>query len=331
MRLRTFQAATMSEAMRLVREALGDDAIIVSTHQSGRGRGVQLTAAVEDELELELEAGGSAVPEPDVATGALADVMSFHGVPERIAARLRRAADSLPVDDPVEALAGALDQYYDFEPIDFGAEGIGRRRIALVGPPGAGKTVAVAKLATHLAVGDGSATIVTTDILKAGAVAQLEGYASVLGMPLLSVEDPSGLKARLQEQPAERPVLIDTPGTNPFSGDELDDLRRFLAAGQIEPVLVLAAGGDVEEGAEIAAAFARLGCRRVIYTRIDGARRLGALLSATEAGRFAFTEVSITPSVAQGLKPITPLSLARVLTRDPLQRPDVSLAGARTA
>ena len=41
MRMKTFQAATMSEAMALVRDALGDEAIIVSTHSHRDGGGVE--------------------------------------------------------------------------------------------------------------------------------------------------------------------------------------------------------------------------------------------------------------------------------------------------
>ena len=45
MRLRTFTASTISEAMRQVRTALGDDAVILSTEQNGKT--VKITAAVE--------------------------------------------------------------------------------------------------------------------------------------------------------------------------------------------------------------------------------------------------------------------------------------------
>ncbi|HWK43261.1 MAG TPA: hypothetical protein VNT30_00970, partial [Stellaceae bacterium] len=46
MRLRTFTARTMADAMRKLREELGDDAILVST-ETGRG-GVRLVAAVDE-------------------------------------------------------------------------------------------------------------------------------------------------------------------------------------------------------------------------------------------------------------------------------------------
>jgi flagellar biosynthesis protein FlhF len=67
------------------------------------------------------------------------------------------------------------------------------------------------------------------------------------------------------------------------------------------------------EAAEIAAGFAAIGARRLLATRLDIARRLGGLLSAAEVPGASFTEVSINPHVADGLSPINPVSLARLL------------------
>jgi flagellar biosynthesis protein FlhF len=136
---------------------------------------------------------------------------------------------------------------------------------------------------------------------------------------LQTAEDCDAFSRALDSVDASCPLVVDTPGTNPFDEGELHDLRRFIEAGEVEPVLVLAAGGDAEDAADIAQAFSRLGCRRMIVTRFDAARRFGAVLVAADAGDLAFTEVSATPSVAQGLKPVNPMSLARVLCRDPLQ------------
>ena len=48
MRLKSYNAPTMAEAMRLVREESGEDAIIVSTQRSSDGQGVRITAALDD-------------------------------------------------------------------------------------------------------------------------------------------------------------------------------------------------------------------------------------------------------------------------------------------
>ncbi len=46
MRLKSFSAASMAEAMKQVRQELGDDAIIVSTQGGDAADSVRVTAAV---------------------------------------------------------------------------------------------------------------------------------------------------------------------------------------------------------------------------------------------------------------------------------------------
>ena len=83
-------------------------------------------------------------------------------------------------------------------------------------------------------------------------------------------------------------MLVDTPGTNPFNYEEMSDLRRFIAVGNVDPVLVLPAGINAQNAADMAAAFSRLGCDILIATPLDGTRRLGAVLSAAQGRKFGF-------------------------------------------
>ncbi len=48
MRLKTFNAPTLAEAMEAVRAEMGDDAIIVSTQRGAEGGGARVVAALED-------------------------------------------------------------------------------------------------------------------------------------------------------------------------------------------------------------------------------------------------------------------------------------------
>lgn len=316
----------MAEAMRLVRDQLGDEAVIVSSHRSRRGRGVQLTAAIErrdaDSDALETAQPAAAAVENDTIVQAL----SYHGVPARLAERLVRAAAESGQDDAELALATALDDYLDFAGNDLpppdGA-------LMLVGPPGAGKTTTAAKLAARAALTGNELAVCTTDTMRAGAVNQLEAYAEVLQQPLLTAEEPKHLSIMLREfAGGHRPLLVDTAGVNPHDPDEIEDLRGFVKAGTVEPVLVLPAGGDAEEMADAALIFARTGCRRLIVTRLDAARRYGGLLGAAAAGKLALAAVGCSASIPNGLKELTPLSLARVLLRDPRQ--PLSAPGAPT-
>ena len=47
MRLKSFYAKTLTEAMHMIRDTLGDDAIIVATREENGGKTVRVTAAVD--------------------------------------------------------------------------------------------------------------------------------------------------------------------------------------------------------------------------------------------------------------------------------------------
>jgi flagellar biosynthesis protein FlhF len=309
MRLKTFTAKTMSEAMALVRGELGDDAIIVSAEEADGG--TRVLAAIESE---DLPMLGDAE-----ASDAIHMALVNHGVVPRIAERIVAAAASLGVDNDVRALAAALDSFYRFAPITGG-------RIALVGPPGAGKTVTCAKLATRAVLAGQPVQVVTADTVRAGAVEQLAALTRILGVDLYGAEKPDELQDILAESSEDALVIIDTPGINPYVDSEFEEIAALVNAVPVEPVLVLPAGGDIYDMVEMARSFARLGCQRLVPTRVDMAHRLGGLVAIAETARLAFAEIGLSPSVADGLRPLGPVGLARLLL--PLPEPTPQAAPA---
>lgn len=327
MRLRTFQADTMTEAMQLVRDVLGDDAIIVSTHESGRGRGVQVTAAIEDDTVITpTPAPEAEQPEEPAFLDQLHDALSYHGVPDRFVKRLLLAASNSRSEDLTEALAAALDEYFAFCPLSRTS-----RPLMLVGPPGAGKTSAVAKLAAQTTMQGRDVMVATTDTVRAGAVSQLGAYTRIMRRELHTAESPTHLRAFVRSAPEGARILIDTPGTNPYSDAEVSDLRRFIQTADVEPVVVLPTGIDTAEAADMASVFASLGCRIAVFTRLDVARRFGSIIAALDGGDIAIGNVSHSASVAQALVAVNPLSLARIFTCDPEQGSELNPVGAKSA
>jgi flagellar biosynthesis protein FlhF len=161
--------------------------------------------------------------------------------------------------------------------------------------------------------------LITTDTVRAGAPEQLASLARVLGLELLVAGSPEELRRFVSGAPEEDLVLVDTAGTNPYVDDERGELAALVAAAAAEPVLVLAAGGDVYDTVEMARAFAAVGCRRLLPTRVDMAWRLGSLLSAADAARLAFAELGVSASVADGLRKASAVALARLLLPDPAE------------
>ncbi|MEQ8281344.1 MAG: hypothetical protein RIC04_00105 [Parvibaculum sp.] len=356
MRLRTFLAESMTDAIVQVRAALGDDAIIVSSHENGRGS-IEVTAAVEtalradgdarsgqdtsgleQRLEQMLRARLHAPAAPAAGTAPSPDdpfipfdrlsieaALEAHAVPPALRSDLLTAAVALDRDDAIAALAGALEARLGFEPLPVRPQA----PIMAIGLPGAGKTVTLAKLAARAVVDGAPVDIVTTDTARTGAVAQGEAYAHLIGVNLHRAETIDALSLLLEEGNASedalgdrshRPCFIDTASINPFDRDDFSALHRLThnarLAANVEPVLVLSALGDAYVSREAAIEFARLGARRIVATQLDIARRIGPVLAAADASGMAIAQFSVTPYLARGLAQMNAYVCARMILND---------------
>jgi flagellar biosynthesis protein FlhF len=77
----------------------------------------------------------------------------------------------------------------------------------------------------------------------------------------------------------------------------------------------LPANVEPDEAVEIVGAFRALPIRRLLATRLDIVRRLGGLIAAASCGGYDLVGGSVTPHFTYGLRPLTPMVLARRLLR----------------
>lgn len=358
----------MTDAVEQVRIALGDDAIIVASHENDGGR-VEVTAAVEtmsairvdrnfmqdggDPLDVELRLeqtlhqrlhGAASVGEeastPVVAfsKSMIAAALERHAVPAALRDDLIAAAVALDNGDAIAALTGALETRFGFEPLPIRP----RTPVMAVGLPGAGKTVTLAKLAARAVVDGAPVDIFTTDTARTGAVAQGEAYAQLVGIQLRCADSADALSMLLEERNpspgipfdrSERPCFIDTASINPFDRADFAALRTMVECTRpstgVEPVLVLAALGDCDLAREIAIEFAQLGTRRLVVTQLDIARRIGSVLSAADASGMAIAQISVTPYLARGLAQMNARICAHMILNECI--PASKTAAAATA
>ena len=277
----------MTTAMALVRSNLGPDALILSTRRVGDG--VEVTAA------LDHVADEPVTPSIDAGRDA---TLVWHGIPSHL-------IDALPPGRLVDCLPDALA--FGALPADYAAP------ILLAGPPGAGKTLTTAKLATRLVMAGEMPLVVTADGQRAGAPEQLAAYTRLLGLTLVVASAPSPLSRALARRQEGAPVLIDTPGLDPFDRSARDELLSLAATAHAITVLTLPAGLDPAEAQELADAFVQAGATLLIATRMDLCRRLGGVLAAASAG-LTMTEAGIGSGASNGLRPLTAEFLANRLT-----------------
>ncbi len=320
MRLKSFTAKTMQEAMRMVREELGEEAIIVATREEKNAVGgamMHITAAIEKDTIYGDESEGVSedwlYADDDNETMVIEEVtetMLRHAVPEEILDQIISCASVLGIDEPRLALLSAIESLFKFSPLPSEPSNI---PLMMIGAPGAGKTLAVAKMAARSSMSGLTVAVITTDTERAGGLEQLQAFTKLMDIDLKIAKSPTALKEALLETKAMDQVIIDTAGTNPFDTESIKTLARLIGAAEILPILVMPANTNAEEAGEIAQIFATIGAQRLLPTRVDVARRLGSLLSAAYHGGLAFTEVSATAKVANGLSQLTSKRLTQLL------------------
>lgn len=333
MKLKIFSAPNIKEALKEVRKSLGDDAVIIdTTEQTINGeKTVKVTAAIEAPAPR-VNPHTNPAPKPQSApinkslreledefisreTVDLVSSLSHHGLADSIKLKLLDLGQSLECETPELTLAAALDSMFHFEPI---TDSVPSRPIMLIGPPGAGKTITTAKLASQFILSGKNVHLISTDVFRTGGLAQLEGYASVLKVNLTESERPEDLVVAIKNAEKNNEViLIDSMGYNPYSRKEMSELHAFLAATDCEAILVTSAGIDPHEAREISETYAALGVKRFITTKIDVARRYASMLTIADNGKMAFAGVGITPYLGDGIEPLDALKLAKLLTRIP--------------
>lgn len=290
MRLRVFRAATVPQAMGRVRAEMGADALILATRRVADG--VEITAAVEPSQSLAAPSAGS-------RTEA---ALEYHGVPPALVRHLEGPS-----------LSASLADIFRFERLPLEQAG---RPLLLAGPPGAGKTLTTARLATRLVMGGATPMVVTADGRRAGATEQLAAFTRLLGLKLVVASHPVTLARAIGSRQDGAPVLVDLPGSDPFHAQEREELVSLAAAADAHIVAVLPAGLDPSEVADLAGAYRMAGATQMVATRLDLARRIGGVLAAAHAG-LAIAEGGIGPGAADGLVPLTPELLARRLQTVP--------------
>lgn len=290
----------MAEALEAMRRSLGPEAVLVASREDARG--VRVTAAVEhrDDLDRLID-----VEDPEQGATRLEQVLTWHGLPPTVARRLVQAAATAATGDPVTALASLFANGCAARPVEAALEGT---RV-FVGPPGAGKTLVIAKLAAAARLAGRPVRVFCSEDARAGEQARLRELLAPVGLrpePMASTTDVAsdGEPGSLR--------LVDLPGIDPGRGPELARLAELLAAVGGRPLLVWPAGTDPGDACDAAANFAALGIRECIVTRLDLARRLGSVLAAVAHG-LALLGLSLGPSLARPIVPVVPARLAALL------------------
>jgi flagellar biosynthesis protein FlhF len=315
MKLKSYFADTIEEAISLARREMGAEAMLVNSKRSNaeaRHLGAyEVVCATEVPPQIAERDKARSTPAP--LDKLSQDVSEIKHQMERLALTLARSSSGMAgiASDPELANAFATlsaaeldaDLAYDligkigspFRPEalreEFGrlltvSAGMGRtgshpRTVALVGPPGSGKTTTLVKLAVQYGVTSRKALqILTVDTQRVGASDQLRSYAAILGVGFQVLETTTALARALDEHSQKDLILIDTPGLSAVELEGFEDLADFLSTyPEVDTHLVLPASMRTSDMKRVACQYEIFKPVKLLFTRLDETETFGPIIS----------------------------------------------------
>jgi flagellar biosynthesis protein FlhF len=332
MQVQRFRKESVRAALADVRQTLGPDALVISTSLvPARGwrrlaghREVEVTAALPAVLSENRHDAPTSRPadsaepvaeparpvaEPIAGQKVIARLCAS-GVDRGLAAEVAAALPAKVMRDPsrhvlLEALAGRLASLAaaeeTFAPIE-----------VFVGPPGAGKTTTIAKLAAQARARNLRATLVGADGYRVGAIEQLRQYAEILNAPFLVARTSADLERALVQ--GKRPMLVDTAGRSPADRGVRDLFDALSGRPDVRTHLVLAAGTPARDAERILLRYADARPTRVVLTKIDETESLAPLVRVLREAGLAVSWLGYGQRVPEDLCRATSSLLARAVT-----------------
>lgn len=231
--------------------------------------------------------------------------------------RVRADASDSELADPV-LLRARIARLIESEIVTLGPIPItpGRRRlVAMVGPTGVGKTTTIAKLAAIYRLKQKrSVGLITVDTYRIAAVEQLRTYADIIDLPMQVVSTPREMRDAVRRMNALDLILLDTAGRSPKDGIKIQELRAFLSeAGADEVYLVLSAVGAAKTLVQTAERFAPVGTTGLVFTKLDEATSLGALVPVIRHSRLPLAYLTNGQNVPDDIEVAEPARVARLI------------------
>ncbi len=307
MRLRTIHGRSVADALRRVQQELGPNALVLETHDGAGGAEV-VAADVEREepaeglMRLRAEL---ALLRREMRQAAPAPAEAGAGPLPAVLPRLAKVAERLLDQDlaaellerVLKVLRAAPEQEGD--PIDPAKSDLCRTALAglipgtgpsaarkarchaFVGPPGAGKSTTIAKLAEQSRrAGDSSFGVITLDADRPGSGEILASCAERLAIPYRAVRGPEDLLHAVDSLGKLTTLLVDTAGLGFRENASLAALReRLNLPHQLVAYLVLPASMEARALRASVRAFLPFAPAGLVFTKVDEAERLGCLVN----------------------------------------------------
>lgn len=310
MKLKTFFAASIPEAMSEIRQIFGENAVIISSYRT-KDKGVKLIVATE---ENEKSAPGlihEEMRKNEQRRTYFQKILAHRQVSGEFIERLVGALVHKSAKTAEEKLLPrALSELYAYKSIEpLKKNGL----LVFVGTAGCGKTTAIAKIAWHAKTLKTKTALISLDTRKPAH--ELARYADLLNASYTTLSDWQKLNETVTMLRLNYDlILIDTPAFNPYDKADIDRLKTIkIQVADADLIYVQAAGADCHEAQTRGAVFARYGCTQVLVSQIDLATSYGGFLQSAVFSAYQLAGFMRSAKITDFIEPATPENLAALL------------------
>ena len=192
-----------------------------------------------------------------------------------------------------------------------------RTCLALIGPPGVGKTSAIVKLTVHLMQKhDRKIGWISIDNRRVAGAEELTVYGGILGVPCEVAEGVEGLSRAIERLSQCNLILIDTAGVSPRDNAGLSELAGVLQDQSLPDVrrtLVLSAATNWRDLAVWTQRYNRIGYDSLLFSMVDACGSFGSLFNTVASCGRPLSYLATSASVTQGIEIATPEAVVDLL------------------
>ncbi len=239
------------------------------------GAALDVEAARGDEEAHSAAAESRARRKTDPSIEAIVSRLCATGLTRELAERIARDVPRLQRrNGPLAAIEKAAATY--FAPLAAGDEGYAPVEL-FVGPPGAGKTTTIAKIAAQERARRGTRlNLLAADGFRVGAVEQLRLYADIIGTPFAVARTPAEIERSLLG--TRGPVLVDAAGRSARDPRAQEMVSMPSDMPGVRTHLVVPAAAAVRDVNRVLDIYGDKSPRRVVLTRVDEAESVSPLM-----------------------------------------------------